>query len=202
MVLLWVSTDSSTGATRDRAILARMSRAFVKEDASGDQPILVPPRAPLPPDVPNYVTPRGLELLRAELIELDAERARVLTDRDDSERKRRLALLSGRQNQLAARIAGARLVSPEEAPSEVRFGVTVTIRWLSGPNEGRDRSFQIVGVDEATPSQGRIGFVAPLAVAVLGLRVGDVAALRTGRGEEELEVLKIDYREPSGWSPS
>ena len=42
-----------------------MSKAFTKEDAP-DVPLLVPPRAALPPGVPNYVTPRGLRLLRAE----------------------------------------------------------------------------------------------------------------------------------------
>jgi hypothetical protein len=47
-----------------------MSRALVKEDDSGEAPI-IPPRAALPPGTPNYVTPHGLDLLRSELQELE-----------------------------------------------------------------------------------------------------------------------------------
>jgi len=39
-----------------------MSKAFTKDDDS-PEPVLIPPRAPLPDGVPNYVTPRGLALL-------------------------------------------------------------------------------------------------------------------------------------------
>lgn len=53
-----------------------MSRAFVKEDNAGELPI-IPPRAALPPGATNYVTPQGLEQLRAELIALEAERTKV-----------------------------------------------------------------------------------------------------------------------------
>ena len=176
-----------------------MSRAFVKEDAAGDEPLLIPPRAPLPAGATNYVTPRGMDLLRAEVKELEAERERVLAEPEDGERKRKLRLNQGRLNELADRIASARLVEREDPPPDrVRFGVSVTVLGLSGVNEGRHRVFEIVGVDEANPGQGRIAFAAPIAKALLGLRVGEVATLRTGRGEEELEVVSIGYRNPSG----
>ena len=63
---------------------------------------------------------------------------------------------------------------------------------------GGERRYEIVGVDEADVAHGRVAFVAPLARALLGKRVGDVALLRTPRGEEELEVLAIDYPAPAG----
>ena len=53
-----------------------MSKAFTDEETAGPEPV-VPPRAPLPPGVPNYVTARGLALLRAELASLQAERAKA-----------------------------------------------------------------------------------------------------------------------------
>ena len=40
-----------------------MSKAFTREDTQG-APEWVAPRAPIPPGVQNYVTPRGLRLLR------------------------------------------------------------------------------------------------------------------------------------------
>ena len=55
-----------------------MSRAFVK-DESWEEPV-VAPRAPLPDGVPNYVTPRGLQLLRDEQATLEAGRQAIEAD--------------------------------------------------------------------------------------------------------------------------
>jgi len=158
-----------------------------------EAPLVVPPRAPLPPGAMNYVTARGLDLLRAELAELEAERAGVDADRsDDAERTRRLTYLAGRIGDLSARIASARLVEPQNQPQEeARFGATVTLRTAAG----EERRFTIVGVDEATTDPARVAFTAPIARAVLGKRVGEAVALRTPRGEEALEVTAIAYEE-------
>jgi len=94
-----------------------MSKAFTKDDA-GEAPLLVPPRAPLPPGVPNYVTARGLALLRAELAELEAERARLNGDERDPERARKLVVTDARRADLAARIAAANLVDPRGQPHD------------------------------------------------------------------------------------
>lgn len=171
-----------------------MSRAFVKDDAPEDQP-LVPPRAPLPPGVANYVTPRGLALLRAEMAELEAERGRLQADQSDvAERKRQLAVLGGRIADLDARLASARVVDLSgQPPDEVRFGATVTLRTVSGGRPGEERRFTIVGVDEAAAGEGRVAFVAPIARAVTGRRRGDKATLRTARGVEVLEVVSVAY---------
>lgn len=166
------------------------SKAFTNEETP-DEPIVVPPRPPLPAGVPNYVTARGLELLRCELAELEAERARLGTaTSDEAERTRRLALNAGRLADLSRRVASARLVDPRLQPQdEVRFGATVSLR----TQNGEIRRYRIVGVDEAAPAEGRIAFLAPLAGAILGLRVGDAATLQTASGEQVLEVDAITY---------
>ena len=41
--------------------------------------------------------------------------------------------------------------------------------------------------------QGKLAFVSPLARALIGARVGDTARLRAPRGEEELEIVAIEY---------
>jgi transcription elongation factor GreB len=51
----------------------------------------------------------------------------------------------------------------------------------------------IVGVDEADAEAGRISWVAPVARALLGARIGDARRLRTPAGAEEIEVLAITY---------
>ena len=171
-----------------------MSKAFMRDDAS-EMPLVVPPRAPLPPGTPNYVTARGLEQLRDEHGALEAERIRRTADRDDdADRARALAALVARVNELSARIAGARVVDPRGQPhDEVRFGATVTLRTVEGAGAGEERTVQIVGVDEADAAAGRVAFVAPIARAVLGLRLGDTATLALARGEEIIEVTGIAY---------
>ncbi len=166
-----------------------MSKAFTREEAF-DEPV-VPARAPLPEGVPNYVTPRGLRLLREEMAALEAERARRDPALGDDDEQRRVAVLSQRQAALASRIASARVVDPAATPrDEVRFGATVTVR---NADDGAERRFQIVGVDEADPARGRIAFTSPLARAVVGCAVGDEVVLETAAGEEALEVIAIAY---------
>lgn len=177
-----------------------MSRAFLKNETA-DDPVVIPPRAPLPAGVTNYVTPRGLALLRAELTDLEAERARVQsTAGDETERIRQLAELNGRIGLLNGRLASAKVVDQNQQPDQdgeplVRFGATVTLRTRTKPTPGSgpERRLTIVGVDEADASHGRIAFTAPIARAMQGKRVGETVTLRTARGEDVLEVVAIDY---------
>lgn len=166
-----------------------VSKAFTKDDAS-DAPLVVPARRPLPEGVTNYVTPRGLALLREELARLRSERGSLESRSADPDGPRELAAAVARMEELEDRLASAQLVEagePSTPRDQVRFGATVTVRSESGS----DRTYQIVGVDEADIASGRVAFVAPLASALLGKGVGDVVTLRTPRGEEELEVISI-----------
>ncbi|AYA37285.1 transcription elongation factor GreAB [Hymenobacter oligotrophus] len=171
-----------------------MSRGFVKEDDS-QQPPIVPPRAALPPNTPNYVTPRGLELLRQELAELEAERGQAETNRDnDTDRTRQLSLLNGKLSALGARIASAKVIDPRQQPAdEVRFGASVALVTRSGGKPGTERRFTIVGVDEASIAEGKIAFVAPIARAVQGARLGQQVTLHLGPKPEVVEVTSISY---------
>jgi len=158
----------------------------VKEDRV-EVPLVVP-RVPLPEGTPNYVTARGLALLRAELAALETERARHLSSGEgDPGFAERIA-------DLEARIGSAELVDPRTlAHDEVRFSAQVTLRSAAGA----ERRYRIVGVDEADPSAGRIAFIAPLARTLLGRRLGDVLVLRIAGAEDEFEIAAIDY-DPEG----
>jgi transcription elongation factor GreB len=175
-----------------------MSRAFVKEDDSG-QPPIISPRAALPPGTPNYVTPQGLEQLRAELAALEAERTQVETNREnEADRTRQLTILNGQLRALNGRLSSAKLIDPRtQPPDEVRFGATVVLRTVSGGKPGFERRFTIVGVDEASVAASRLAFVAPIARAVLGARLGQRLTLTLGPKAEEVEVVGISYDEPS-----
>jgi transcription elongation factor GreB len=162
-----------------------MSKAFTKDDAA-EVPLVLPRRAPLPAGTPNYVTARGLSRLQGELGELIQRRASVVQSADAGEGVAHAARLLA----LEQRIASAVLVDSSAQPrDEVRFGASVEVVNPAGAR----RRYRIVGVDEADAEQGAIAFVAPLSRALLGLRVGDVASVKTPAGEDELEILKIVY---------
>lgn len=166
--------------------MERVSRAFVKEE-SAELPPVAPPRAALPSGVPNYVTARGLELLRSELDVLTLERQRAESVLGGEDRGQAAAIFAQRRAQLEERLASAILVVPKSPADEVRFGTSVVVLG----EDGVERTFQLVGVDEADPARGRIAFVSPVARALLGRRAGDVATVRTPRGEETLQVISV-----------
>ena len=171
-----------------------MSSAFLKNETA-DAPVVIPARAPLPPGTINYVTPRGLTLLRDELTELEAEHARVQTNTtEENERMRQLALLNGQLGNLNQRIASARVVDPQQQPhDEVRFGATVSLQNQTGKKAGGERRFTIVGVDEADATHGRVAFTAPIARTMQGKRAGETITLRTMKGEDVMEIMAIVY---------
>ncbi|HXI60540.1 MAG TPA: GreA/GreB family elongation factor [Polyangia bacterium] len=144
-----------------------MSKAFTKDDRP-DEPLVVRHRPPLPDGVPNYVTRRGLQAMRAEVAAAEP---------------------GSRRTELERRIATAVLAPPPTDRDEIRFGAHVTMRGQEGPL----RQVQIVGVDEAEPGAGLVAFLAPLARALLGRRVGDLVTVRAPGGTEELEILAVAY---------
>ena len=66
------------------------------------------------------------------------------------------------------------------------FGGTVTVA-----EDENERTFSIVGEDEADPEQGRVSWTSPLAKAVHGARVGDLRIWQRPKGNLELEILEI-----------
>ncbi len=69
----------------------------------------------------------------------------------------------------------------------VRFGMAVTVRG----SDGIDKTFRIVGVDEADASCGDVAFTSPIARALLGREVGDEVTRLTPRGNASLEIVAI-----------
>lgn len=164
-----------------------MSRGFVKEDDQEEAPI-IPPRAALPAGETNYVTPNGLKELKEEEEKLIEERAN-LDKENETERRRAQAVIDGNLKLLRERISTARVLDPKEQPEdEVRFGALVELK-----QNGNIQKFQIVGVDEADVKKQKIAFVAPIAKAVTGKKVGDKIDFKLGEETRKLEILKITY---------
>ncbi len=174
---------------RPHRYLAAMSRGFVKEDDQEEAPF-IPPRAALPDGIPNHVTPRGLEMLHAERVALEAERGHLIGS--EQEQRRARAEIDGRLALLNERIVTARVVEPAAGAREVRFGSTITFSYITGQMAGSEHRFTIVGVDEADVKHGRIAFISPIARALMGRRKGHTTAFGTGDRTIRLKVLHVE----------
>lgn len=153
----------------------------------------------------RFITPEGLARIRAEYDELfGIERPKIvetvswaasLGDRSENADyiygKRRLREIDRRLGYLAKIMKQARVVDPAAQPTrdQVRFGAIVE---LADEDDSR-RILTIVGDDEADASNGRIGWNAPLARALVGARVGDERIVRLPAGEKSYEVMAISY---------
>lgn len=151
-----------------------MSRAFVNEDNSVEDL----PERPVSPH-PNYVTPQGLAAIDAALGD-----ARQAYNAAQAAGNRDALARAGRDLRYwSARRASAQLVTTEAGADTVQFGSTVTIT----RDDGRRQVFRIVGEDEAEPGKGSVSHVSPLAVSLIGRKVGDV--VRAGRDDAEIVAI-------------
>ena len=152
-----------------------MSRGFIKE---GDQEEIprVPPRAYLPDGVPNYVTKEGLDALKAELDNLEAERVKA------GDNYIMVNFLDATIKQLVDRINSAVEVDLAKANKDtVSFGAWVRYN---------GRVVRIVGVDEADVNKGLISFISPVAKLLIGKKAGDVIELK---GSEKIVVEEVSF---------
>jgi transcription elongation factor GreB len=168
-----------------------MSRGFVKEDDQEEIPI-VPQRAHLPEGVPNFVTRTGMDQLLTERQLLVNEKDN-LGSGDENEKRIALNYINARLNLLDNRIAEAKVINPNDQPqNEIRFGASVT---LKTEGSGHIQTFQIVGVDEADISKGKISFISPLSKTLINKKPGDKVTLKMAMKDTVFEIMDIAYCE-------
>ena len=154
---------------------------------------------------PRFITAEGFARIRAEYDELfGTERPKLVetiawaaANGDRSENgdyiygRKRLREIDRRLSHLSRIMKAAKIVDPASQLSrdQVRFGATIE---LADEDDNR-RMLTIVGDDEADASDGRIGWSAPLARAVIGARVGDERIVRLPSGEKSYEIIAIRY---------
>ncbi len=154
--------------------------------------------------MPTYLTPQGAKSLQVELTKLlSVERPRVVQEVSDAAAlgdcsenaeyiygKKRLREIDRRIRFLTKRLDNAVVVRGEEARGDaVFFGATVEVE----DENGSQKTYQIVGPDEANPTLGRVSFQSPLGRALLKKKIGDVVTVQRPAGEIELEIRAIRY---------
>ncbi|MDX2053195.1 MAG: transcription elongation factor GreB [Polyangiaceae bacterium] len=153
---------------------------------------------------PTYLTPDGAKTLSAELKQLlYVDRAKVVQEVSDAAAmgdrsenaeyiygKKRLREIDRRIRFITKRLENAVVVNQEERRTDiVAFGAKVRVR----DENGKESSYQIVGPDEANPTERRISFHAPLGKALMKKKVGEFVTVMRPVGEIELEILAIEY---------
>ena len=81
-------------------------------------------------------------------------------------------------------------VSKIQNTGKVIFGSTVTIKDLEQNN---NKSFKIVGRDEADISKNLIYFKSPMGKSLIGKSVKELIIVNTPSGEKNFEILKVEY---------
>lgn len=144
-----------------------MSRAFTREDDNeaaiadiGERPVSTER---------NLVTHEGLAMIEDALAGLREELAKAEAGSD----RERIAFVSRDLRYWSARRESAELSAPDPDSTVVRFGMTVTIE----DAEGRRKDWKIVGEDEADAAKGSVSHVSPMARALFGKTIGDVAVV-------------------------
>lgn len=155
---------------------------------------------------PFPVTIRGAELLKEELLRLRSvdrpyiiqaiAEARAQGDLSENAEyesaKERQSFIEGRISELEAKLSNLQVIDPKTLNAEGRvvFGATVNIEDL---DSGDNKTYQIVGEDEADIKSGKISVSSPIARGLIGKTAGDVAEVNAPGGIKEYEILDVLY---------
>ena len=105
--------------------------------------------------------------------------------------KEKQSFIEGRIQELEAVISRAQIIDPSLTKGNiVRFGAKVLLVDEDNDNES---SYQIVGDYEADINKNKISLSSPLAKALIGKEVGDVAEYIAPGGKKSFEILEVIY---------
>jgi len=101
--------------------------------------------------------------------------------------------IEGRIKDIEAKLSHAHVidVTTLDAGGKVVFGSTVVLLDL---NTNEEKTYQLVGVDEADLKHGKISVTSPVARALIGKIEGDEVGLEAPGGTHEFEILEVRYR--------
>lgn len=148
-----------------------------------------------------YVTSNGLEEMKSELDHLINVRrpevinalkeARALGDLSENAEydaaRNDQAIVENRIKELEILIEKAKVID-DVITDKVTIGTSVKIEYVE---DGEIETYTIVGSTEADPFENKISNESPIAQAILGLKVGDVASVESPNGKYDVKVVEI-----------
>jgi len=152
------------------------------------------------------MTANGAAKLRAELNDLKSvQRPRVIQAiaearehgdlKENAEyhaAREQQSFIEGRIQEIEGKLSNAQIIDPKSlnAGDKVLFGATVD---LLDMETDKEVTYQIVGEDEADIKEGKISVTSPIARALIGKMVDDVASFQAPGGEREYEIIAVRY---------
>jgi transcription elongation factor GreA len=102
------------------------------------------------------------------------------------------SFVEGRIAEIESKLANAQVIDVTSLPAngKVVFGVTVV---LADEESGEEKTYRIVGEDEADIKQGLISVQSPIARALIGKEEGDVVDVQAPGGNRAYEVVEVRY---------
>ena len=105
--------------------------------------------------------------------------------------KEKQSFIEGRIQELEAVISRAQVIDPSLNKGDiVRFGAVVLV---VDEDTDKESKYQIVGDYEADIEKNKISLSSPLAKALIGKEVGDVAEYTAPGGKKSFEILEVIY---------
>ena len=106
--------------------------------------------------------------------------------------KDKQGFIEGRILEVESKLAAAQIINPAtlNADGRVVFGATVD---LEEEASGAKVTYQIVGDDEADLKLGLVSISSPIARAMIGKEVGDVADVHAPGGVKSYEIMQVRY---------
>jgi transcription elongation factor GreA len=152
------------------------------------------------------MTAKGAEKLREELRELKSvQRPQVIQAiaearehgdlKENAEyhaAREQQGFIEGRIQEIEGKLSHAQIIDPTSlnANGKVVFGATVDLLELETDKEV---TYQIVGEDESDIKQSKISYNSPIARALIGKEIDDVAEVQAPGGIREYEIIAIRY---------
>lgn len=106
--------------------------------------------------------------------------------------KEEQGFIEGRIKEIEGKLSHAQVIDITQIPAsgKVIFGTTVNLINL---DSDEDITYKIVGDDEADIKVNKISVYSPIARAMIGKEIGDVAVVKTPAGEVEYEICAIEH---------
>jgi len=165
-----------------------VSKAFTREsdEAQAEE---IPAIRFRPSGARNHITREGAERMRRRLMDLQEERRILGNQEKNPNTPPALKRLELECHKLQSILESAIIAEPPSDPEKVALGAWVRLR----DGEGTEESYQIVGVEEADPEEGRISSGSPLARALLNRRTAEKVHFQMPAGQRELTILSVRY---------
>lgn len=98
----------------------------------------------------------------------------------------------GRIAEIESKLANAQIIDVTTLPAAERVIFGATVRLLDEDTE-EEKTYQIVGEDEADIKANKISFGSPIARALIGKSLGDSVDVHTPGGVKSYEIVDVQY---------